>query len=181
MYSREHAEDALEKLEQVLGVKIAGNKTIVDKDDNFLSCCPDGFIDDDKLVVIKSPYQCVKNCMEFLAKSDENFCLQIGEAGRLKLSSDHDYYYQVQGEMNICKRDICYFVVWSPTEFFYQLVERDTDFWDGIMLPRLLSFYRTSMLDDKWKTPSISEEEFKNECSGPENILQAQNLQSLKI
>ena len=48
--------------------------------------------------------------MERLAKSDVSFCLALSGEGRLRLREDHDYYYQVQGELNITKRQVCYFV-----------------------------------------------------------------------
>ena len=48
--------------------------------------------------------------MESLAKSDVSFCLSVSSEGRLRLREDHDYYYQVQGELNITKRQVCYFV-----------------------------------------------------------------------
>ena len=43
---------------------------------------------------------------------------------------EHSYCYQavsslqplqVQGELHITKKPLCYFVVWSPTEFHYQV------------------------------------------------------------
>ena len=48
--------------------------------------------------------------MESLAKSDGSFCLAVSSEGRLRLREEHDYYYQVQGELNITKRQVCYFV-----------------------------------------------------------------------
>jgi hypothetical protein len=33
-------------------------------------------------------------------------------------------WFQVQGELHICRKDICYFVVWSPKEFHYQVNTR---------------------------------------------------------
>ena len=48
--------------------------------------------------------------MESLAKSDGGFCLALTGEGRLRLREEHDYYYQVQGELNITKRQLCYFV-----------------------------------------------------------------------
>ena len=52
------------------------------------------------------------------------------------------YYLQVQGELNISGREVCYFVVWSPSEFHYQVIHRDQHFWDVHMYPWLLDFYR---------------------------------------
>ena len=141
-YGQQHEKDAIKKLEQILGVRIDEPKKYVDKDHKYLVSIPDGLIDDDKLVEIKCPYKCSKNSMESLARSNEQFCLKITDDGRLKLKENHDYYYQVQGELNICKKDICYFVVWSPTEFHYQVIQRDQHFWDVQMFPWLLDFHR---------------------------------------
>ena len=99
--------------------------------------------------------------MESLAKSDVGFCLALSGEGRLRLREEHDYYYQVQGELNITKRQVCYFVgerrnrwsgwllqadyflVWSPTEFHYEVIQRDEHFWDLMMYPWLLDFHRS--------------------------------------
>ena len=99
--------------------------------------------------------------MESLAKSDAGFCLALTGEGRLRLREEHDYYYQVQGELNITKRQVCYFVgersyrfagrkfqsyyflVWSPTEFHYEVIQRDEHFWDLLMYPWLLDFHRS--------------------------------------
>ena len=100
--------------------------------------------------------------MESLAKSDGSFCLAVSSEGRLRLREEHDYYYQVQGELNITKRQVCYFVgewilhlvllevttpdyftVWSPTEFHYEVIQRDEHFWDLLMYPWLLDFHRS--------------------------------------
>ena len=48
--------------------------------------------------------------MEWLAKSDGAFCLSLSSEGRLRLREDDELYYQVQGELNITKRQLCYFV-----------------------------------------------------------------------
>ena len=101
-----HVPEALEKLEEVLGLKIHEGKPIADKDFTFLVSKPDGFIDDDKLVIVKCPKQCENRSLEFLAKSDKKFCLQILN-NILQLSSDHDYYYQVQGDLRICDKELC--------------------------------------------------------------------------
>ena len=142
LYGREHEKDARRKLEQILATDIVSPKKVVDKEHKFLVCIPDGFINDDKLVEIKCPFKCQGQSMEELARTDDNFCLRVSETGRLKLKEDHDYYYQVQGELNICQKKFCYFVVWSPKEFHYQVIERDTEFWEIHIFPLLLDFYR---------------------------------------
>ena len=53
--------------------------------------------------------------MESLAKSDVGFCLSVSGEGRLRLREDHEFYFQVQGELNITKRQTCYFVGEIPS------------------------------------------------------------------
>ena len=64
------------------------------------------------LIVTRVLTECClfRTSMESLAKSDGSFCLSLSSEGRLRLREDHDYYYQVQGELNITKRQVCYFV-----------------------------------------------------------------------
>ena len=50
---------------------------------------------------------------EIADKFGKKFCLQKGDDGELHLSTDHMYYAQVQGELNILGVDWCDFVVYS--------------------------------------------------------------------
>ncbi|XP_023338397.1 uncharacterized protein LOC111709047 [Eurytemora carolleeae] len=89
----------------------------------------------------------------------------VTEAGRLKLKEDHPYYYQIQGELRICDKATCYFVVWSPKEFHYQVIERDDHFWEVKLFPSILEFYRMNILDERWKEPDISDEMMKKKSN----------------
>jgi len=160
-YGRKHEKDAIHKLEQILGQDISPPKKFIDKEHKFLVCVPDGLLGEDKLVEIKCPYKCSSTSMELLAKEDQHFCLKVTETGRLKLKEDHPYYYQVQGELRICQKNVCYFVVWSPKEFHYQVIEKDDHFWDVKMFPWLLDFHRMNLLEDKWNIPDLPDSEVK--------------------
>ena len=129
-------------MEQILGNEISPPKKFSDRNNKFLISIPDGLIDEDKIVQIKCPLGCSKASMETLARDEENFCLEISTDGRLRLKEDHEYYFQVQGLLNISRREVYYFVVWSPTEFHYQVIHKDQHFWDVHMFPWLLDFYR---------------------------------------
>lgn len=122
-------------------MSIGKGRVIFDKKFNFLASNPDGFIDDDKLVIIKSPRDCEKNSLDYHAKSDPGFCLQITE-NMLQVSLTHDYYYQIQGDLHICEKNLCYFVVSTPTEFYYQMVPKNDRVWKEVLLDKLVHFYR---------------------------------------
>ena len=142
LYGKEHEKDALKQLEEYLGVTIEEPKKIVDKEHKFLVCIPDGLIGTEELVEIKCPYKCLKNSMETLAENDAEFCLGLTSTGELRLKREHNYFYQVQGELNMAQRETCYFVVWSPEQFHCEIIHRDQQFWEREMFPWLLEFYR---------------------------------------
>ena len=143
LYGKEHEGEALDKLGEVLGLTILEAKKVVPPAQSWLVCIPDGLLEeDDSIVEVKCPYKCRDNTFQALAETDQNFCLQVVEGGGLELDQDHDYYYQVQGMLNMVDRQNCYFAVWSPTQFHYQVIHQDKQFWENIILPKLLEFYR---------------------------------------
>ena len=64
----------------------------------------------------------------------------------------------MQGTLHITDRDYCYFAVWSPTEFHYERVERNTTVWRE-MFPQLLECYHTHILEGRGAEPDLGEEE----------------------
>lgn len=79
------------------------------------------------------------------------FFLQIKfctlEKGKLNLKRNHLYYYQVQGQLNIAKKESCLFVIWTPFGFIYEEIQRDEKFWDEIK-PKLKRFYMDCLLPE---------------------------------
>lgn len=55
----------------------------------------------------------------------------------MELKSDHVYYYQVQGQMHISKRNFCYFVVHSNNWTEIQIIEYNHNFWCEKMVEKL--------------------------------------------
>ena len=79
-----------------------------------LGATPDGLISCDccgkGVVEIKCPFK-HRNVHPHNVE-DRSFCLKRSERG-VELSSNHDYYYQVQGQMAICDAEYCDFVCWT--------------------------------------------------------------------
>ena len=50
------------------------------------------------------------------------------------------YYYQVQGQLEICDRLYCDFVCWTPKSIHIERIYRNTGFW-GKMKPKLEAFF----------------------------------------
>ena len=63
--------------------------------------------------------------------------------GSLVLKQSSPYFNQVQGEMAIKGCNMCHFVLWTWKEFEIISVPFDSDYWNTILLPKLLSFFHT--------------------------------------
>lgn len=67
--------------------------------------------------------------------------------GVVTLKRTHKYYYQVQGQMAICKRNWCDLVIWTPTSLTIERIPFDTDFWKNT-LQKLEKFYDRAVLPE---------------------------------
>ena len=71
------------------------------------------------LVEVKCPYKGRNKTVEEMY-DDKSFCCHLVN-GEPKLKLNHDYHYQIQGQMAITGVHTCDFVVWTPlviTVFF---------------------------------------------------------------
>ena len=134
---------ALLKLQRITGQKISEANTIMR--DGWLECSISGFLGDNSIVVVKS----ISSKISFneAAEKDPNFCMRLLKGNRLSLSTEHDFWYEVQGCLQICDKEKCYFAVTNSQpqppghqEFCYQIVERDPSLWDNVLLPKLESY-----------------------------------------
>ncbi|KAB0805121.1 hypothetical protein PPYR_02091 [Photinus pyralis] len=84
----------------------------VDFDHGFLGASPDGLVGSTHLVEVKCLYSVHKSgkTLEEAAKSETSLCLSVTD-GKVQLKRNHKYFYQIQGQLNICQREACYFVV----------------------------------------------------------------------
>lgn len=74
------------------------------------------------------------------------FC-QLSD-GQMSLKRNHDYYYQVQGQLHVTGRTFCYFVVWTTKGLVYEKIERDDQFWEREMELKLEKFYFECLLPE---------------------------------
>ena len=58
----------------------------------------------------------------------------------LKLDSNHDYYYQVQGQLFASNRSMCDFVVYTQKDIYVSRIVRDQIFIDK-MIEKLTLFF----------------------------------------
>ena len=118
----------------------------------FLGASPDSLVCDKSaanpygLLEIKCPYAaCCKLLTVEQACTDTDLCCELVD-GRPKLRRNHAYYFQIQGQMAICRADWCDFFLWLGTSPFLERVNFDSNFWCSTLLPALVNFYHTSAI-----------------------------------
>jgi len=93
----------------------------------FLGASPDGFVSCDCCGVSVIEVKCL-----FCAKSAklENLSyLEKDSEGKLTLNRNHQYFYQVQTQLGVCKLESAYFVVWTEKDLHVEQILFDEEFW----------------------------------------------------
>ena len=101
----------------------------------FIGASPDGLVTCDCcgpcIVEIKCPF-CKKDQSLEKASDDKHFYLQKDSDGKLKLDSNHIYYYQVQTQLGVCQLESSYFVVWTEKDLHIENIMFDNEMWKDI-------------------------------------------------
>ena len=112
----------------------------------FLGASPDGIIlgegDEFGIVEVKCPFV-HRNTTISKACDDKTFHLMKTE-NDIKLCLDHDYYYQITGQLAITKAAYCDLVTWTCMDIHIQRIYFNADLWSN-MLQTLASFYNSSV------------------------------------
>lgn len=110
----------------------------------FLGASPDGLINDDYVLEIKCPfkYRHVNSLKD--AISDKSYFYWYDENNSIVLNTEHNYYHQVQGQMYLTGRSMCYFVVWTPQCLDILTIEKCPDWAENINT--LKTFYVSKYL-----------------------------------
>ena len=116
------------------GLEIRQSGLVINTECAFLGASPDGIVydpvseDPNGLLEIKCPYTYRDINPQEAAQQKTFFC--TSENHHLLLKTQHHYYYQVQGQMAICKRKWCDFVVFTNAGIS---VERIKEFWKNMV------------------------------------------------
>ncbi|KAL4098224.1 hypothetical protein QTP88_022868 [Uroleucon formosanum] len=107
---------------------------IVDDDLHYLAATPDGLVGTDYVVEIKCPLKAKDSSsfIEAVMNKKITFC-RIQNENEMELKKEHNYYYQIQGQMHVSKRKFCYFVVYTANWYKVQIIEYDESFWSNKM------------------------------------------------
>ena len=148
-WGQEHEEDARQSYKNNSTTLTVTKSGLADN--GWLGCSPDDLVMDtsssDQLGIVeyKCPHSAKGMTMEEASKL-KNFPAKLIN-GKLVLKRNHNYYYQVQGCMAICKRRWCDFVIWTPNWTSTERIAFDSSFWEK-NVPTLLRFYDHALLPE---------------------------------
>lgn len=155
-YGLEHEAIALEDFQELTGLQVEACGIFIGKEDEcFLGASPDGIIKEEHAIVEVKCSEKVKEISieEAVEEKMLNF-LKFDDDGVLKLKTNHNYHFQIQGQLHLTGCSHCYFIVWSPAgPTHVEKVEKDPKFWKENMKNKLEIFYMNYILPEIIKNP----------------------------
>lgn len=139
-YGMDHEPIALKEFAEFLKIEIQPCGFFVDENDFYLGATPDGLVGQNGLVEVKCPYSCRELTPINAIETKKLTYMTPGQEEHFNLKKNHNYFYQVQGQLHVTQRDFCYFVVWTPKGFIYDKIMRDDEFFYNIK-EKLKTFY----------------------------------------
>ena len=155
-----HEDDARRAYQQSLLVSdnsaaVSSSGLVIDTTEPCLACSPDGMVhlpgspDSYGIVELKCPYTAAEKGLtpHEAATSLKTFFCKLTNDRSLQLKRNHEYYFQVQGQLGITRRPWCDFVVWTPKGMSVERIHFDRIFWEE-MKPKLVRFHREAILPE---------------------------------
>ncbi|XP_036150394.1 uncharacterized protein LOC118648181 isoform X2 [Monomorium pharaonis] len=147
-YGRENEKEAIKVLATKLNKDIQPCGLFIDYKNPCLGASPDGLIEENGLVEIKCPLSAEQLTAEEAIKTLPALKGIFAKKNQEEINRNHRFYYQIQGQLNITRREYCILAIWTPKSIKLVHVNRDATFWSNKMLPALLRFYNECMLPE---------------------------------
>lgn len=119
----------------------------IDHEFYFLGATPDGIFEDG-IVEIKTAAAAWDGTVIEGIRNKKITCLKPKKGKEpIQLKQKHPYYYQVQGQLRVTGLDRCIFLLQTKEDFFYEIIERDDQFWKTEMEEKLINFWHFYALE----------------------------------
>ena len=129
--------------------KVHNSGLHISLDHPFIGASPDGYVScvccGEGCLEIKCPH-CNKDQFIFEAAENKKFCIEKN-GSEYRLSHKHPYCYQVQTQLNVCKKDYCDFYVWTEKDYHIERIYPDTEFW-STCVEKSSQFFRLCLLPE---------------------------------
>ncbi len=146
-WGREHDEHARQAYQKTKGssVILTHSGLVISTEHGWLACSPDEVRDRYGMVEYKCPYS-VRDTSVNEACNKKDFMTSLKD-GQVTLKRSHKYFYQVQGQMAVCQRSWCDFVIWTPSSITVERIPFDEKLWMEV-LPQLEYFFDNAILPE---------------------------------
>lgn len=141
------AKDQLSKQDNI---KIEPCGLFIDRELPFLGASPDGIIDDNTIVEIKCPITAYRLGVDEAIKERKILFYKKMPDGNYIINKEHNWWYQIQGQLHITGKSQCLLGIWSGENFPVktETIYKDDEFWDTKMKNKLIKFYTDCMLPE---------------------------------
>lgn len=135
------------------GIEVKKSGLHLYNDAPYLGASPDGIVtcphcaEDEKegLLEVKCPSVHRNKTPEEECLQDTCFCRVVN--GQITLKREHNYYFQVQGQMAVTGRKWCDFFVWTLKGQSIERIHFDEDLWNKVM-SKLTHFYVSAVVPE---------------------------------
>nr|XP_034306619.1 uncharacterized protein LOC105318360 isoform X2 [Crassostrea gigas] len=138
IHGRQHESRAISMFEELTHFKVKKCGLFVSVKYPFLGATPDGLVENDAIVEVKCPY----GGRDVDIKPGKKFPFLVESNGKITLKSSHKYYDQIQGQLYISGRKLCYFIVYTFCDILILKLEYDEEYCVFSLLPKLEIFYK---------------------------------------
>lgn len=141
---------ALEQLSQQENIKIEPCGLFIDPDVPYIGATPDGLVNEDMIVEIKCPKTAYNLGLERALEEKKITFYKKTKDGNIEINTNHNWYYQIQGQLHVTKKDKCLFGLWFGSNFPIktEVIYRDDHFWTTIMETKIKNFYLDCLLPE---------------------------------
>lgn len=137
----ENEKEGVRAFESQTGKKVLPSGLWLDEC-GFLGASPDGIIEnEDAILEVKCPFKFRDEKMIF---NDPKYLIYTNEDG-LVVNKNNDYYHQIQGQLYITKKSLCYLVIWTPKSTDMFEIAKDVEWERNFSL--LKTFYCTEFIN----------------------------------
>ena len=145
-WGTENEAEAMEQYKSTIAVTVRECGIFIHSTLGYLAASPDGVVTDENskvvgVIEIKCPFSARNKPSIIEACEASTFYCSLNSSNEVHLKRNHNYFYQVQGQMAVLNVEWCDFIVWTPSWIFIERVAFDNKFWEEQCLPKLSSTY----------------------------------------
>lgn len=137
-WGKENEKQGILEFEQVTNQKVTPTRLWLHKT-GIIGASPDGLVGLDSIIEVKCPYKYRNELIRTSLQNDSSYIIFYDINGMICINYEHDYYAQIQGQLHIFNRSICYLTIWTIKDLVIVEIYKDPDWAENIN--KLVTFY----------------------------------------